>query len=47
VLVSTFAAAGLATGDYMQSAILFAIAAVIALAGVLGYNHFMTRGDKK
>ena len=41
VLVTTFAAAGLADGNYTTSIIIFVIAGAIALAGVLGSNKIM------
>lgn len=39
VVVSTYAASGIVEGDYLQSAIIFAVAAVIAVLGILGYGR--------
>lgn len=41
IVVSTYAAAGIVEGDYLQSAVIFAVAALIAVAGILGYNRLM------
>ena len=40
ILITTFAAGGLADGNYTQSIIIFAIAAVIAIIGMLGYRWY-------
>lgn len=39
ILVTTFAAAGLATGDYTMSAIIFGVAAAVAIVGMLVYRY--------
>ncbi|WP_165047225.1 MULTISPECIES: TVP38/TMEM64 family protein [unclassified Adlercreutzia] len=41
IVVSTYAAAGIVQGDYLQSAIIFAVAALVAVAGILGYNRII------
>lgn len=41
VVVSTYAAAGIIEGDYVQSAIIFAVTAGIAVLGILGYGRLM------
>lgn len=40
ILVTTFAAGGLADGDYTSSIIIFAVAAVIAIVGMLFYRYY-------
>ncbi len=40
ILITTFAAGGLADGDYTQSIIIFAIAAAIAITGMIGYRWY-------
>ncbi len=47
IVVSTYAAAGLATGDYLQSAIIFLIAGAVAVVGVLGYDRIMKLVEKR
>ena len=41
IVVSTYAAAGIVEGDYVQSAILFAVTAAVAAVGMLCYERVM------
>lgn len=43
VVVSTYAAAGIVEGDYLQSAIIFAVTAAVAVVGMLCYEKVMKR----
>ncbi len=47
IVVSTYAAAGIAEGDYLQSAIIFLVVGAIAVAGIFGYNKIMKLVEKK
>lgn len=41
IVVSTYAAAGIVEGDYLQSAIIFAVTALVAAVGIFGYDRLM------
>lgn len=47
VLVTTYAASGLATGNYLESAIIFAVAAVIAIVGIIFRDRIMEMIGRK
>lgn len=46
IVISTYAASGLAKGDYLESAILFAILAVIAVVALVIYNKASKKAEK-
>lgn len=47
IVVSTYAAAGIIEGDYVKSAVIFAIAALVAVAGILGYDRIMRYFERR
>lgn len=47
IIVSTYAASGLAEGDYVQSIIIFAVVAVIAIIGILCRERIMGALEKR
>lgn len=47
IFISTYAAAGLASGDYVESIVMFAILAVIAIVALVVFTKFMDRRDEK
>lgn len=47
IVISTYAASGLANGDYAQSAIMFAVLAAIAVAALVGYTYVSKRHEQK
>ncbi len=47
IVISTYAASGLAKGDYTESAIMFGILAVIAIIALVVYNRMSKRRDER
>lgn len=47
ILVSTYAAASLVSGDIITSIVIFAIAGAVAVAGIVGYDKIMKRVEAK
>ena len=47
IVISTYAAAGLAKGDYAQSAIMFGVLAVIAAIALIVYNYMSKKREQK
>lgn len=47
IVMSTYAAAGLISGDFVESAIIFGVTGLLAVAGLLGYNKYMHRVESK
>lgn len=47
IVVSTYAASGIIEGDYVKSAIIFAVAAAVAVAGIFGYSRVMKALEKR
>lgn len=47
IFISTYAAAGLASGDYIESIVMFVILAVIAVVAIFVFTKIMNRRERK